>query len=332
MKTIRWGILAPGRIAHKFAQDLVKTPNARLMAVGSRSLERAQEFAGAYEAPYAYGSYEELLTCPELDIIYIASPHIGHFEHTMLCLNAGVAVLCEKPFAMNYQQVEEMVRTARAKKIFLMEALWSRFMPTILKTWELIEQGVIGKVLGVKADFGFKGPYDVTNRLFNPELGGGALLDIGIYPVFWSYLHLGLPTSLKASAVFSETGVDASNGMVMTYHEQQFAFLDSTFMAKTACEGWVYGEKGNIKVHGRWHESQSMTLELYTEGREVETQEFSFGRDTWGYGYEIEAVGRCLSLGLTECPEWSLDHSLDLIRLLDDIRSEMGLRYDAFDA
>jgi predicted dehydrogenase len=321
---IRWGILAPGHIAHKFAQDLARVEGAKLMAVASRNLERAQEFAKEYEAPYAYGSYAELADCPELDIVYIASPHVGHHEHTLLCLNAGLGVLCEKPFGMNLGQVEEMIQSARDKKLFLMEALWSRFMPTTLKTLELIREGAIGKVLGVRADFGFKAVKDPRKRLFNKELGGGALLDIGIYPLFWSYALLGMPATVKASAIFSDTGVDVSTGMVLTYDSEAFAFLDCTLLARTDCEAIVYGELGCIRVHSRWHNSQALTLEL----TDSEPKQYDFEREAHGYDYEIESVGYALRAGLTENPDWSHQDSRNLMTLLDQVREEIGLKYN----
>jgi len=319
----RWGILAPGRIAHKFAQDLLHVPDAKLVAVASRDLIRAQEFAHQYGATYAYGSYEELLSCGELDAVYIASPHIGHYEHTLMCLRAGIAVLCEKPFAMNATQVAEMIDLARQKQVFLMEALWSRYMPTTLKALEIIESGAIGKVLGVKADFGFKAPYDVTKRTFNKSLGGGALLDIGIYPLFWSYLILGKPSQIKAQSVFGETSVDESTGMTLTYPGGTFAFLDCTFMAATRCEAYVYGEKGTICVHSRWHESKALTVE-YPDGT---SETHTFDRSTWGYQYEIEEVNACLKDNQLESKLWSLDDSINLMDLLDSVRHEIGLVY-----
>ena len=324
MKTIRWGILAPGHIAHKVAQDLDRVENTKLMAVASRDLDRAKEFAEKYDAPYAYGSYAELADCPELDVVYVASPHVGHHAHTLLCLNAGLAVLCEKPFGMNLGQVEEMIATARSKKMFLMEAMWSRFMPTTLKTMELVREGKIGKVLGVRADFGFKAVKDPRKRLFNKELGGGALLDIGIYPLFWSYVILGMPNTIKASALFSDTGVDASTGMVLTYNADAFAFLDCTLLARTDCEAIVYGELGSIRVHSRWHNSQALTLEL----TDAEPKRFDFEREAHGYNYEIESVGHALSAGLTENPDWSHLDSMNLMTLLDKVRKEIGLNYE----
>ncbi len=324
----RWGIIGPGRIAHKFAQDLMQVADAKLTAVASRDLGRAQAFAQEYGATYTYGSYEEIVNCPELDAVYIASPHIGHFEHTLLCLNEGIAVLCEKPFAMNTAQVSEMIHVARSKNVFLMEALWTRFLPTTLKALEIIESGAIGKVLGVKADFGFKAPYDVTKRTFNKELGGGALLDIGIYPLFFSYLMLGKPAKIKAQAIFGETNVDESIGMTLTYEEGTFAFLDATFMTKTTCEAFVYGEKGTIRIHPRWHESRVLTVEYEDET----TETFFFDRPTWGYQYEIEEVNACLAAGKLESQSWSLNDSINLISLLDAVRSEIGLVYKDFDS
>jgi predicted dehydrogenase len=323
MIDIRWGIIAPGRIAHKFAQDLQHVPGAKLLAVASRSLERAQAFAAQYDAPYAYGSYEAILECPDLDAVYIASPHTGHHAQTLMCLNAGIAVLCEKPFAMNSAQVQEMVDLARSKQVFLMEALWSRFMPTILKTKALIDEGAIGKLVGIKADFGFKAPFNPEARTFNKELGGGALLDIGIYPLFLSYLVLGMPTQIAASAVFGTTSVDESTGMSLQYADGTFAFLDCTFMAKTPCEGLVYGEKGFIKIHSRWHESKTVTLELY----DGTTQTFDFDRPTFGYDYEAAHVAECLQQNLTESPVWTLNDSLNLMALLDQVRQKIGLMY-----
>ncbi|WP_428657123.1 Gfo/Idh/MocA family protein [Runella sp.] len=323
----RWGIIGPGRIAHKFAQDLMQVANAKLTAVASRDLGRAQLFAREYGATYTYGSYEEIINCPELDVVYIASPHIGHFEHTLLCLNAGIAVLCEKPFAMNTAQVSEMIHVARSKNVFLMEALWTRFLPTTLKTLEIIESGAIGKVLGVKADFGFKAPYDVDRRTFNKDLGGGALLDIGIYPLFFSYLILGKPTKITAQAIFGATKVDESTGMTLTYNDEKFAFLDCTFMAKTPCEAFVYGEKGSISISSRWHESKEVTVEYADET----TETFTFDRPTWGYQYEIEEVNACLTAKKLESDGWSLTDSMNLISLLDAVRQEIGLVYKEFD-
>jgi predicted dehydrogenase len=319
----RWGILGPGRIAHKFAQDLLTLPDAQLYAVASTNQQRAEEFANEYNAPHAFGSYEELLSLPDLDVVYVATPHIKHHENALMLLKGGIPVLGEKPFAMNGEQVREMVETARTKGVFLMEALWSRFMPGIEKALELVQSGAIGKVVSVKADFGFKAPFSPESRLFDKALGGGALLDIGIYPLFLSYLILGRPTTIKASATFGSTDVDEQCGMVMTYANGAMAFLDSTLQAKTDCIGLIQGETGQIRIHGRFHETMGLSL-IPAEG---EPTEFDFTRTTHGYDYEARHVMQCLVEGRTESPLWSLDDSLNLIGLLDAIRAEAGIVY-----
>ncbi|GAA4458442.1 Gfo/Idh/MocA family oxidoreductase [Nibrella saemangeumensis] len=323
----RWGILGLGRIAHKFATDLLTLPDAELYAVASASAERAADFATQYNVPHHFGRYEDLLTCEGLDVVYIATPHVGHHAHTLLCLNSGLPVLCEKPFAMNARQVQEMVQTARINNVFLMEALWSRFIPSVQKALELIEAGAIGKVLGVRADFGFQAPFLPDKRGFNKDLGGGSLLDIGIYPLFLSYLILGKPQTIKASVTMSPTGVDEQCGMVLTYAGNQMAVLNSSFVTITRTHAFIYGETGNIYIHGRWHESQAVTLEPHEGDKQV----FSFERSTWGYDYEAHHVMQCLREGHTESPLWTLDDSLNLIELLDAVRQEVGLWYNEDD-
>ncbi|GAB3999251.1 Gfo/Idh/MocA family oxidoreductase [Spirosoma daeguense] len=319
----RWGILGPGRIAHKFAQDLLTVPDAQLYAVASSDQQRADEFASQYGVPHAFGNYAALLTLPDLDVVYVATPHVKHHEHVLMLLNGGVAVLGEKPFAMNSQQVREMVDTSRAKSIFLMEALWSRFMPSIQYALQLAESGRIGKVVSIKADFGFKAPFLPEKRLFNKELGGGSLLDIGIYPLFLAYLFLGKPTTIKASATFGSTDIDEQCGMVLTYADGQLALLDSTLLAATDCVGLIQGESGQIRIHNRFHESKSVTLQ-----RENEEPVIShFERSTFGYDFEIQHVMQCLADGKTESPLWSLDDSLNLMELLDAVRAEAGIVY-----
>ncbi len=319
----RWGILGPGRIAHKFAQDLLTVPDAQLYAVASTDQQRANEFAETYSIPHAFGAYEQLLTLPDLDIVYVATPHVKHHENVLMLLNGGVAVLGEKPFAMNSEQVREMVGVAREKGVFLMEALWSRFMPGIVQALDLVKSGSIGKVVSVKADFGFKAPFLPDNRLFNKNLGGGSLLDIGIYPLFLSYLILGKPSTVKASAIFGTTGVDEQCGMVLTYADGQLALLDSTLLADTDCIGVIQGESGQIRIHSRFHENKGITL----VGAEQPAKSFAFERETHGYDYEAQHVMQCLTDGKTESPLWSLEDSLNLMELLDAVRAEAGIVY-----
>lgn len=319
----RWGILGPGRIAHKFVQDLLTLPDAQLYAVASSDRQRADEFAQEYNIPHAFGSYEDLLSLPDLDVVYVATPHVKHHENVMMLLNGGIGVLGEKPFAMNSGQVREMVETARTKQVFLMEALWSRFMPGVEFALDLLKSGAIGKVVSVKADFGFKAPFLPEKRLFNKELGGGSLLDIGIYPLFLSYLILGKPTTVKASATFGTTGVDEQCGMVLTYPDGQLALLDSTLLAPTDCVGVIQGETGQILIHSRFHETKGLTLKR----DERSATPFVFNRSTHGYDYEAQHVMNCLAEGRSESPLWSLNDSLNLMELLDSVRAEAGIVY-----
>jgi len=197
-RKIKWGIIGLGKIARKFADDLQLVANNELVAVASRSVERSQSFADHYQVKNYYGSYDEILQDDEVEVIYIATPHTGHYENTLKCLEYGKAVLCEKAFAMNLAQVEEMVAKAKEKQLFLMEALWTRFSPSMLKTIELVESGAIGNIRSIQADFGFNTPFNPDSRLFNKQLGGGSLLDVGIYPVFLASTLLGVPTSIVA--------------------------------------------------------------------------------------------------------------------------------------
>ncbi len=199
MAQIRWGILGCGKISRKFAADLALVEGAKLMAVGARQLSTAQEFAREFPASHVHGSYEELVSDPDVDVIYVATPHALHREHTLLCLNHGKAVLCEKAFAINLREAKEMIDTARAKKVFLMEALWSKFLPQYQKVQELIAAGELGEIKSVLIDFGFIPQPPVPSRILDPALGGGSLLDIGIYNVFFALSFLGKPDEIEAT-------------------------------------------------------------------------------------------------------------------------------------
>lgn len=320
---IRWGILGLGNIAHKFAQDLITLPNAQLVAVASTNQARADEFAAQYGAAHAFGRYEDLLTVADLDVVYVATPHINHHENTLMLLRGGKAVLGEKPFGMDSREVQDMVDMARAEGVFLMEALWSRFNPAIQQALAWVNSGAIGRVFHLKADFGFKAPYNPESRLFNKKLGGGALLDIGIYPLFLSYLMLGKPATIKASATFGQTGVDEQAGMVLTYDSGAVAVLDCTLLAKTDCVAIIHGTEGCIRIHSRFHEAKTVSLEQTGHDPKIVT----FDRMTHGYTYEAEHVMDCLTAGRTESALWSFDDSVALMNLLDAVRAETGIIY-----
>lgn len=323
MEKINWGIVAPGRIAGKFVNDLLLVPDAQLHAVASRSLERAQDFAEKYGATHTFGSYDEMTDCPDLDVVYIASPHSFHFENAMLFLEKGIPVLCEKPMAINGQQVEKMVEMARRKNVFFMEAIWTRFLPSFKKTMELIESGAIGNIKTVRADFGFNCPFNPDHRLFNINLGGGSLLDVGIYPVFLALHLLGKPEKIRAMADFSSTGSDNSCGMIFQFSEGRTAVLDSSVAADTRTDAFIYGEKGHIHMHPRFHETESLSLHPH----DGEEQHFDTPKKGFGYYYEILEVNECLRQGKKESDNLPLDFSLLLIETLDTVRREIGLVY-----
>ncbi|MEZ0540983.1 Gfo/Idh/MocA family protein [Fibrella arboris] len=326
----RWAILGLGRIAHKFATDLMTLPDADLVAVASTDQARAEAFAAHYprpdgSLPRALGTYEALLPlADDIDVVYIATRHVYHRANTLLCLNGGLAVLCEKPFGMDIGDVNQMLDVAEARQTFLMEALWSRFMPTIIQAKKWIDEGAIGKVLTIKADFGFKADYDPDKRLFNKELGGGSLLDIGIYPLFISYLINGMPATIIASATLAPTGADEQCGMVLTYSSGAMAVLNSTFMANTENLALIYGTEGTIRIQGRFHESTVVTLEKPDAGPVTNT----YDRSTHGYDYEAQHVMNCLNEGFTESPLWRHVDSRNLMTLLDDVRKAAGISYE----
>ena len=327
LKTINWGIIGPGRIAHKFAQGIASLPDAKLYAVASRSEERAHNFARQYGAPYYYEGYEKMVQNPEIDIIYISTPHTFHYENTLMCLENNIPVLCEKPFTITREQLQILIDTARKRKIFLMEAIWTRFLPTIKKVIEIKESGELGSINAIYADFGFKAPVDYNGRLYNLNLGGGALLDIGIYPVFLSLLLLGKPEEIKSMAVISETGADESCSILFKYNCGLMASLNCTITAETPIEAVIIFEKGRIRINRGWFAPSSLTIFSSKEKKKEVTFNYH------GNGYHLEAIEamKCLKKGLTECPELPLDFSLDLMGLLDEIRRQCGIEYPGID-
>jgi predicted dehydrogenase len=321
--TINWGILAPGRIAHKFANDLKLVAGAKLHAVGSRSLERAREFADEHGVPHAFGSYEALLDCPDLDAVYIASPHVGHCEHTLLCLERGIAVLCEKPFAMNTSEVRRMVDCARSNGVFLMEAIWTRFIPCFEEAMRLAQTGYIGDLRTIRADFGFKATFPPEHRVFNPALGGGALLDVGIYTIFLATWLWGKPERIKATALMNAQGSDDSCAMIFEYPGNRLAVLDCSLVAKTQVEAYIYGETGTLHLHNRFINPEVLSISFY----EKNSEHIQLPLTGHGYYFEILEVNDCLRNGKTESDKLPLDFSLMLMETLDWVRREAGIVY-----
>ncbi|HTQ65141.1 MAG TPA: Gfo/Idh/MocA family oxidoreductase [Puia sp.] len=323
---ICWGILGCGRIARKFAADLKYAENAALIAVGSRSRETAQEFVRDFPVRHMHDSYEALAANPEVDIIYIASPHGLHYEHTMLCLEHKKAVLCEKAFALNSRQAKEMIATAQSKGVFLMEALWTKFMPHYNLVLQLINDGRLGEIQNMLVNFGFIPAPPIPQRLFDPSLGGGSLLDIGIYNVFMAMSVLGKPDIIESSMTPATTGVDEQCAVLFKYQNGAMAQLFASFSSNLATEADISGNKARIRLTSRFYEPGT-TIEFYP-GRVDTRQIIPFHKEP-GFGYQFEArhAGDCLRMGMTESPIMSHQDTLLLMETLDRIRAAAGIRY-----
>lgn len=319
---IRWGIIGPGKIAHKFTKDLIQIEQAQVTAVASRSLDRSKVFAEEYQIDRYYDNYDQLLIDPNVDIVYIATPHNYHAELSKAALLAGKAVLSEKPSAMNKAEIEEVIELSKQKGLFYMEGLWSRFNPLIQEVYQKVQSGTFGELKYLKADFGFfalNRPDD--SRVLNPSLGGGSLLDIGIYPVFLAYLMLGKPTKIKTIPKFYKTGAEVQISIVFDYDNAQ-AVLYSGFVSETDCTAQISGTKGRVHIDTRWHEPT--TYHQHTsDGSQTIEHEFKGN----GFSYEIEEVHRCLQNNQYESSLWSHQNTLDLIGLLDDIRADAAIEF-----
>lgn len=312
----QWGIIGLGKIAHKFAKDLQQLPNAKLKAVASSDEERAKAFAKEYDAPLFFDNYDDILTAG-IDIVYIALPNHLHCEWSIKCLDKKIAVLVEKPFAINSVESNWMKTAALNNQTFLMEAMWTRFLPTTNKLLSILDEGTIGSIITIKADFCYKVPFDANHRAYNNEMGGGSLLDIGIYPVYLAYLLLGMPVDVKVEAPKSKTKVDESCFMILKYPGKQTAFLHSSFVHTSNVEAYIYGTKGTIHIRPRFHGLSSGISVLLESGEKID---YPFTWDCLGYKYEAAHVMECLNKGLMESDLHPIDTSLELCRLLDAIR------------
>jgi predicted dehydrogenase len=327
-KKIRWGILGAGRIANKFAADLALVNGAELTTIASQDQSRGKEFAKKFNIPIYLDSYEKLVRSPDVDVIYIATPHGFHYQHAMLCLNHGKAVLCEKAFALNSHQLKEIVTFAKSKKVFLMEAFWTKFIPQFIKIKEMIGRGDIGEIKLIQADFGFKASSPPAQRLTDLELGGGSLLDIGIYPVFLATTLLGRPVEIKALMTPYTTGADEQCVVVMKFESGALTLLSSTLASDTPTEALIAGTEGRIQMRNRFHNPVGRMEIVRTVDKIEKVEEVDVEREN-GFGYQFEArhVGDCLRKGLSESPVMSLSDSLLLMETLDRIRKECGIRY-----
>jgi len=319
-KKIKWGIIGLGKIAQKFVNDLLLLDTVELEAVASRDLKKAEAFATTYHSKKFYGSYEELLQDNFIDIVYIATPHNSHERLTILALEHKKAVLCEKPFAMNQQQVFKMIGVSQKNNLFLMEALWTRFLPAIKKIKSTIINGEIGEVKYINADFSFNANPSIQ-RIYDKELGGGSILDIGIYPIFLAYLILGIPDKIIAKAHFYETGADSQVSIIFDYKNAQ-AVLFSGFNSNSKREAKISGTLGEIIIDSPWNEASTFSL-----FKNSEEEKFSLPIIGKGFPHQIMECNECLQKNLTESPLWSHQNSTELITLLDAVRKEIGLTY-----
>ena len=323
-RSIRWGIIGTGAIAHHFARGLQAVPDAELVAVGSRSIDTANTFADTFAVPRRHGSYAELAADPEVDVVYVSTPHQDHVASTLLCLEAGKPVLCEKPFAINVGEARQMVEKARERNLFLMEAMWTRFRPAMVKVRELLASGALGDVRFLSANIGWKSKFDPEFRLYNPELGGGALLDGGVYPVSFASMVLGPPSAIASVASLGETGVDEQEAIALAYPTGAVASLGVTIQASPVSIGLILGTEGRIEIHHDWHRPEALTFTPYGG----EAQRFDYPQ-TEGNGYQYEAieVARCLREGLLESPVMPLNETLQIMMTMDTLRDQWGVRY-----
>jgi len=320
---IRWGILSTGWIANKFARGLSVLPDAEIVAVGSRAQATADAFGDQFDVPHRHASYAALAADPDVDVVYIGTPHPFHKENSLLCLQAGKAVLCEKPFTINAGEAEEVIALAREKGLFLMEALWSRYIPVIVRLREMLAEGAIGEVRALTADLGFRREVDPQSRLFDPELGGGALLDVGIYPISFASMVLGTPSRIASMATMGQTGVDELAGIVFGYDEGQLAILHTALQTNTAIEATVMGTRGQMRVHSPWYYGTTLTLSV----EEHENEVISLPYEGNGYNFEAAEVMRCLREGKRESDVMPLNETLAIMQTLDAIRAQWGFKY-----
>jgi len=322
-KTIRWGILGCGNIANKFATDLQMVSGSVLRAVASRDPERAQKFAIKHTAKRTYSNYTALVNDPDLDVIYVATTHNFHYEHAALCLAANKAVLCEKPICVNAQEAQKLVELSRKKDIFLMEAMWTLFFPTVTRLIKDIDSGIIGTPQLVQADFGITKPPEAGSRFYEKKLAAGALLDLGIYTInFSNIVFRSKPKGISGYAQFTDQGVDRLSTYNLIYSEGRQALLSAAIALPTPHQARIYGDKGRIVVDDFYHPQQ---YQIILNGKKP--QLVNEGFDGFGYLYEAREVQQCLLGGKTESTICPLDETVAIMRIMDDLRKQWGLRY-----
>ena len=329
VRTLRWGIVATGRIAHRVTRDLACLEDAELQAVSSRSQGSAAAFAGQYgfaasyhDTPSATG-YQQLFADPDVDVVYIATPHAQHYEVARAALESGKHVLCEKPLTINAREATDLVALAGQRGLFLMEAVWTRFLPATRRALELISSGEIGAVRWVQADLGFPAVYDPADRLWDPAAGGGALLDLAVYPLTWAVAALGIPVRITASGHLNQDGVDVQNTLTLEYPEGAAAQLSSSLQAAGPGTATLGGSAGWIRTGSPLYNPRA--LEICGRDGAIRTEEFP--EETEGFIHELRETGRCIRAGLQESPLMPWAETVQIMGLLDEARNQLGLRY-----
>ncbi|MGB8453342.1 MAG: Gfo/Idh/MocA family oxidoreductase [Anaerocolumna sp.] len=324
MRTIKWGIIGAGNISSTFATALKQMEYTDLAAVASRSMNKAQEFAGKFSIAKAYGSYEELVKDPDIDVIYIGTPHTEHMPNAELCIKNGKSVLCEKPFTLNGKETKYLMDLAKEHNVFLMEAMWTKFLPVTKKVKEWLADGKIGKVKKMQVGFGFTVPYDESSRLYNYALAGGALLDAGVYPITYA-VHLmdKLPVQVSSAGVFLKDGIDEQNCVLFKFDNDVLAMISSGINAEVGQDAIIIGDKGRIIVPNFWRADAATIFDR--DGKEIETY-IEEGRIN-GYDFQAYEVNECLRNGKLESSINPLQDTLDVMTIMDGIRAEWGLKY-----
>lgn len=323
MSDFRWGILGTGGIAKAFVADLQNLSGHTVSAVGSRTLSRAVNFIEEIPGAIAYASYEELVNDPQLDAIYVASPHPLHKAHTLLALNAKKPVLCEKPFSISAKEAQVMVDTAKINNVALLEAMWTRYLPHIAKVREILVSGVLGEIQTVEADHGQRLADQNIARLVDPDLGGGALLDLGIYPISFAHMVLGVPKQITASAVMTKRGVDAQTSAIFDYASGAQCVINTTMVAQTPCRAVISGLLGRLEIDRTFYNPADMRIVLF-DGTVT-----NFPNSYLGHGLREQAIemARVVRAGHLESPLMSWSESVAVMKTMDAIRAQIGLVY-----
>lgn len=319
---LRWGILGPGKIAHRLARELRAHTSQVLTAVGSRDLARAREFAAQHGIDRAYGDYRALVDDPEVDVVYVATPHSHHRALALLAIEAGKSVLVEKPLTRNSAEAQEVFDAASDAGVFAMEAMWTRFLPHIAEIGAALERGAVGQVVALWAEHGQMLNFSPEHRLLNPDLAGGAILDLGVYPIAFAHMLLGAPTQVTAVGSLTETGVDGRASMILSYGPRTQAVLDTTLWAPTPCTAWIAGDEGRIEVERSFYAPSVFRI------TRMDGTSWSYdGRVPGGFQYQVAEVARRVAAGEVASETWSWQDTLAVMAVADEVRAQLGVVY-----